>query len=117
MPGHVLHGWREHPARDGSGRPHDESLADGHRWDSQREGVSKFPKAWTDQKIVDAVRDTLENPSFYFAKDTRRAVWREIDGVLIEVSYDILPGGKVVFNTAHPAKTIKKKAKRNANRS
>ncbi|MFI5505198.1 Uncharacterised protein [Corynebacterium kutscheri] len=111
MPGHVLHGWRDHIARDGSGRPHDESLADGHRWDSKRAGASKFPKTWTDQKIVDAVRDTLENPSHYLAKGTRRIVWRETNSVLIQAEYDALSDGRVVFNTAYPVRKIKKGAK------
>lgn len=62
MPGNVLHGWRDKPARDGSGWPHDESLADGHRWDTERVDASEFPDDWTDQQIVDAVRNVLEKP-------------------------------------------------------
>ena len=58
VPGHVLHGWKDLSEGDKKrlaegkpvrGWPHDESLAVGHRWDSERPRASKFPKDWTDQ--------------------------------------------------------------------
>lgn len=102
MPGHVLHGWRDRPAKDGTGKPHDESLNDGHRWDSRREGASLFPKEWTDQKTVDAVRDVLESPSAKASiRGDRREVIDSIDGVTIRVQY-YEAGGKMVFHSAYP---------------
>lgn len=111
MPGHVLHGWRDLSDGDRKrlangeavrGWPHDESLADGHRWDSERPGASKFPKDWTDQKIVDAVRDVLESPT---AKPRLRGDRREleewVDGVLIRAQY-FQQDDKMVFHSAYP---------------
>lgn len=68
MPGHVLYGWttdtpwgrkRVDPKRR---RPGDYGLDDrfGHKHGNQA-GKSSFPADWTDQQIVDAVRDVLEN--------------------------------------------------------
>ncbi|MGV0391494.1 VG15 protein [Corynebacterium phoceense] len=110
MPGHVLYGWRDHPGRDGQGWPHDESLADGHRWDSQRPGASTFPKEWTDQQIVDAVRDTLEHPTHFRAATVRRTVWREIDGLTVRAEYNVRPDGKIAFRTAFPVEDVPKGA-------
>lgn len=96
MPGHVLHGWRDLSDGDRKrleagetvqGWPHDESLADGHRWDSTRESASTFPKEWTDQKIVDAVRDVIESPEFTAFNDYSREVWSEIDGEVVYAKY------------------------------
>ncbi|SQG65086.1 Uncharacterised protein [Corynebacterium renale] len=109
MPGHVLHGWRDlsdgdRKRRDAGepvqGWPHDESLRDGHRWDTQREGASKFPKEWSDQKIADAVRDTLENPDAFKGGFTKRIVWRQYGAKYLRVEYDMLPNGKIKFGTA-----------------
>lgn len=119
MPGHVLYGWRDLSEGDRKrlklgkpvqGWPHDESLADGHRWDSQRSGASKFPKGWTDQKIVDAVRDTLEKPSHFREAMVRRTVWREIDGLIITAEYNVRPNGKISLRTAYPVEGIPKGA-------
>jgi len=96
MPGHVLHGWRDLSDGDRKrlkagetvqGWPHDESFADGHRWDSEREGASKFPRESTDQKIVDAVRDVIESPEFTAFNDYSREVWSEIDGEVVYAKY------------------------------
>lgn len=122
MPGHVLHGWKDLSEGDKKrlaegkpvrGWPHDESLAEGHRWDSERPRASRFPKDWTDQKIVDAVRDTLEDPDSFYSTTVRRQVWKQVDGILIMVQYDVLPDGKIKFNTAHPVSHERKKAMRN----
>lgn len=123
MPGHVLHGWRDlsdgdrKRLADGEivqGWPHDESLADGHRWDSEREGASKFPREWTDQKIVDAVRDTLENPDAFKGGSTKRIVWRQYAGQYLRVEYDMLPNGKIKFGTAFLEAKLPKRGVRHA---
>lgn len=109
MPGHVLHGWRDLNEGDKKrlargeqvqGWPHDESLADGHRWDSQRSGASVFSKEWTDQQIADAVRDTLENPQAYKTGSTKRVVWRKYDDQYLRVEYDVVHDGSVKFGAA-----------------
>ena len=123
MPGHVLHGWRDLSDGDHKrleagetvqGWPHDESLADGHRWDSTREGASTFPKEWTDQKIVDAVRDTLENPDAFKGASTKRIVWRQYAGQYLRVEYDMLPNGKIKFGTAFLEAKLPKRGVRHA---
>ncbi|WP_373566915.1 EndoU domain-containing protein [Corynebacterium kozikiae] len=119
MPGHVLHGWRDLSEGDRKrlsdgvsvqGWPHDESLADGHRWDSKREGASKFPKDWTDQKIVDTVRDAIEEPTHFRATMVRRTVWRETDDLIVKVEYNVLPDGRISFRTSYPVENIAKEA-------
>lgn len=69
MPGHVLYGWNTaspfsttpHPAR--GRKPGDYSMdnAHGHRHGSLDSKKTTFPAHWSDQKIVNAVRDVLEN--------------------------------------------------------
>ena len=112
MPGHVLHGWTDKGKGGRSGWPHTEDLRQGHRWDSERVNASKFPRDWSDQKIVDAVRDVLENPTWFEKKPVARIVWGDVDGVLVRVEYNVLNDGTVVFNKAHPTKAISRKARR-----
>lgn len=123
MPGHVLHGWRDLSDGDRKrleagetvqGWPHDESLADGHRWDSTRKGASTFPKKWTDQRIVDNVRDALENPDYFLAGPVKRSVWKTIEGVTIRVEYNVRPDGVLSFNTAYRVEAIERGATKNA---
>ncbi|MDO5033071.1 hypothetical protein [Corynebacterium sp.] len=111
MPGHVLHGWRDLSDGDRKklakgktvqGWPHDESLADGHRWDSEREGASKFPKDWPDQKIVDAIRDTIETPDSTEKREFSRSVWKEVDGQVNYAKWAVIPGGKLKFIESYP---------------
>ena len=118
--GHVLHGWRDLSAGDRKrlergelvqGWPHEESLADGHRWDSERVKASLFPRSWSDQQIVDAVRDTLEAPDSYYSRPTGRVVWRDFGDVLLEVRYNVIPDGTITFNTAHPVERRHKHAR------
>ena len=57
---------------------HFASTCAGHGWDSQRPGASKFPlgEGWSDQKIVDAVRDLLESEEVKARKDgDKRTFW------------------------------------------
>lgn len=96
------------------GWPHDESLADGHRWDSQRPGASKFPKEWTDQEIVDAVRDTLETPRAYKGGSSKRIVWGEYGEQYLRVEYDALPDGRMKFGTAFLESRLPKKGVKHA---
>lgn len=84
----------------------------GHTWDSKREKVSRFPRDWSDQKIANAIRDTLESPSYFSRGRVRRTVWKEIDGVLVEAGYNRIPDGNVVFTTAYPVMELPKGAKR-----
>ena len=125
MPGHVLHGWRDLSDGDRKrleagetvqGWPHDESLADGHRWDSTRKGASMFPKEWTDQKIADAVRDTLEAPDYASKGEVKRVVLKEIDGVVIRVQYNVRKDGVVTFGTAYPESRPRKEWGKNVRR-
>lgn len=125
MPGHVLHGWRDLSDGDRKrleagetvqGWPHDESLADGHRWDSTRKGASTFPKEWTDQKIADAVRDTLETPDYASKGEVKRVVLKEIDGVVIRVQYNVRKDGVVTFGTAYPESRPRKEWGKNVRR-
>lgn len=109
MPGHVLHGWRDKPKKDGSGWPHDESLADGHRWDTQRSGASTFPREWTDQKVVNAVRDTIEKPDTVLSKEYSRSVWKEIDGVVVYAKWAVLPGGRLIFVESYPVDQLNRR--------
>lgn len=98
MPGHVLHGWRD----DNRGKPHTEKLNLGHRSDSQRPGVSKFPIDWTDQKIVDAIWDVLEDSDVKSRVDGDcRIVDGVVDGVSVRVSY-YESDRRMVFRTAFP---------------
>lgn len=115
MPGHVLHGWRDpdphKPEGEQKGWPHTEDLQQGHRWDSTS-GKSVFPKDWTDQEIVDQIRDALESPDGYLAGPVRRTVWKRHRGVLIEVRYNALREGVVKFDTAYPVTKMGKGARR-----
>ena len=70
MPGHVLYGWSTAPPW-GRKNPSENRRAPGdyrrdnrygHRHDSNSTG-SKFDPSWSDQKIVDSVRDVLEDPT------------------------------------------------------
>lgn len=116
MPGHVLHGWRDRPARDGRGVPHTEDLRQGHRWDSERSNASKFKREWTDQKIVDSVRDTIEDPEMY--DDPRdgnsRVVYKRVDGQWLQAKYTMRPDGSYREGTleAYPVEAPRKGAKR-----
>lgn len=108
MPGHELYRWRD----DNRGKPHTEKLNLGHRSDTQRPGVSKFLKDWTDQQIVEAVRDALEKPEYFAAKPVKRFVWKEIDGLIVQVRYNVRPDGIISFDTAFPEKELPKEAKK-----
>lgn len=59
--------------------------------DSQRPGAAKFPRGWwSDQKIVDAVRDLLESEEVKAMKNgDKRTILCRFDGVKIRVVYRI----------------------------
>ncbi|MEZ5152115.1 VG15 protein [Rhodococcus zopfii] len=97
MPGHVLYGWRD----DDEG-PHRFSARAGHRWDSERTNATTFPQSWSDQQIVDAIRETVESPSHEKpAKGSRRVVRNEVDGVVIEAMWSLV-NGRAQGLTAYP---------------
>lgn len=98
MPGHVLFGWMENrqlPALTGEiadyGREaHTRGDQFGHRYGSKRVGATVFPRNWSDQKIVDSVRDTIADPDEYWkagGKYGECRVRKEIDGVTIDVMW------------------------------
>ncbi len=89
MPGHVLYGWG---SDDGE---HLLGARRGHRWDSVRPGATVWGRHWSDQRIVDAIRDTVELPRHRIAPhplSEYRFVRREVDGVLIEARWDVAAG-------------------------
>lgn len=111
MPGHVLFGWTDKdplpPVGEGvvdSREVHSRSDRQGHRRGAIRKGATLFPEDWSDQKIVDAVRDTIENPDWYRdpqSNENGRRVRKEVDGVVIEVRWH-LDEGEAVFDMAYP---------------
>ncbi|MDC7114482.1 hypothetical protein [Corynebacterium pseudodiphtheriticum] len=112
MPGHVLYGWRDRPDRNGEMPLHWASTRMGHRHDTERKGASKFPKEWSDQKIVDAVRDTIQDPDTGIIRDNGvREVWKRVDGTLIMAKYVEKDDGGMLFISANPTKSIPKRAR------
>lgn len=121
VPGHVLYGWTTAPPW---GRvnpsprrrsPGDYSLDNrfGHRHGSQIKGTT-FPASWSDQQIVDAIRDVLENDGPAVLEvaatepmgDQQRNKWFEsydykvtkaaiVNGVKVEVKYQVVNGKAV----------------------
>ncbi|WP_350223491.1 EndoU domain-containing protein [Corynebacterium pseudodiphtheriticum] len=74
----------------------------GHRWDSQRPGASKFPREWSDQKIVDTVRDLLESEEVKARKKgKKRTILGRIDGVKMRAAYYII-NDRATGLTAYP---------------
>ena len=71
--------------------------------DSQRPGAAKFPRGWwSDQKIVDAVRDLLEFEEVKARKNgDKRTILCRFDGVKIRVVYRIRDNGAYDL-TAYP---------------
>lgn len=112
MPGHVLFGWTDNPlphvdkpvSKVDARRAHMVSSRDGHRFSSDREGASVFPESWSDQKIVDAVALTLEDPQFRQVRKKSAApyiVRREVDGVLVEAKWSVV-AGRPSFHSGFP---------------
>ncbi|MGJ4168891.1 hypothetical protein ACN4DR_09800 [Corynebacterium macclintockiae] len=116
MPGHVLFGWRDRPRSSQGWVRHSEDSRMGHTYDSQRESASKFPENWSNQEIVDAVRDAIERPDYVFVKPNSpsRTVYREIKGELIMAKYAVDFSGVPRNGTleAYPVKTLRKGARR-----
>lgn len=95
MPGHVLFGWRDRARKSDGWVRHSEDARMGHTYDSQRKNVSTFPEHWSYQEIVDAIRDTIENPMYAkgaAGKSGRREVWREFDGLIVKAEYTVIDG-------------------------
>ncbi|MBV7294921.1 hypothetical protein KRX51_03180 [Corynebacterium sp. TAE3-ERU12] len=116
---HVLFGWtddREMPPQgkwtDNTDRAaHTRDLRKGHRYGSTRRGATLFPKSWSDQKIADAVRDTIEDPDEYIPVNKSRAsrvvrkTFRDEDGneVTVEAKWTHV-NGKPKFIHTHPVR-------------
>ena len=114
MPGHVLFDWSDDRglpplsagAVDAGREAHTRALQEGHRWSSQRKKASLFPKSWSDQKIVDAVRDTIEEPDEYqptHKPAAPRVVRKTVDGVVIEARWRQVRG-EAKFIEAYPVR-------------
>lgn len=75
----------DRPTNNGDMPLHLASTRAGHGWDSQRPGAAKFPRGWwSDQKIVDAVRDLLESEEVKARKNgDKRTILCRVDGVKI----------------------------------
>lgn len=111
MPGHLLFGWTDRkplpPVEEGvvdSREVHSRSDRQGHRRGTIRKGATLFPEDWSDQKIVDAVRDTIENSDWYKEPEdgrNSRVVRKGIDGVVIEAKWTLIDG-EAKFNMAYP---------------
>lgn len=121
VPGHVLYGWttappwaRVHPSPRRR-LPGDYSFDNqfGHRHGSQIRGTT-FPASWSDQQIVDAIRDVLESDKpadlvaakTDFKKDRSGNEWKPnfdyqvtknsvVAGVTIEVKFEVVNGSAV----------------------
>lgn len=117
IPGHVLYGWRTAPPwgrrRTSSQRraPGDYSMDNrfGHRHGSKIKGTT-FPAEWSDQEIVDAIRDVLETGEVEAKKapvglvaDRQENEWipsydyrvvsiGEVNGKRIRVQYNVVDG-------------------------
>ncbi|WP_165242117.1 hypothetical protein [Corynebacterium lizhenjunii] len=110
---HVLYGWRDTPLKGGMWVKHSEDSRMGHTWDSQRAKASKFPKSWSNQKIADAVVETLENPEHYDPRKGKgvRKVYRAYGDLILRAEYSIVDGivqeGSI---SAYPVEKLGRKA-------
>lgn len=112
--GHVLFGWMgdggelpplDESPEDHGRRAHTRADQQGHRYGTIRPGATVFPQSWSDQKIMDAVRDTIENPDEYSPVQPRavqRTVRKTIDDVVIHAEWVNVPGKPPRFITAYP---------------
>lgn len=94
MVGHVLHGWRDKPSKTNRGKPHTDGLNMGYRYGTKHPKHTPFPKGWTDQQIVDVIRDTIEHSNMYreFPGSPRREVFKHVNGVLVKATYEVVSG-------------------------
>ncbi|MBV7294899.1 EndoU domain-containing protein [Corynebacterium sp. TAE3-ERU12] len=103
MPGHVLFGWRDEKLGDKRWVPHVPSARRGHRWNSERPNATTFPRSWSDQKIVDAVRDTIEEPDDVVKMNRRRISYRKIGDIYVKAEYSVVDGEALPNSvTAYP---------------
>jgi hypothetical protein len=75
-----------------------------HRSSSNYPNKTKFPKDWSDKKIIDSIEKTLDMPDKVikpiFPND-RYQVEKIIDGVTVRVSY-YYQDGVPIFHSAYP---------------
>lgn len=111
--GHVLFGWTDRDElpplgdtpEDLNREAHTRADRKGHRYGSERPGATVFPEHWSDQMIMDAVRDTIETPDTYWPPkqgQVKRAVRKEIDGVVVHAEWVLIPGKEAKLITAYP---------------
>ena len=103
MPGHVLFGWSVPRAvyESGVSVRSDEGRgvyvldkSTGHTAESTQPGKTLFPASWSDQQIVDAIRDAIEHGEI--KKDgEKRVVEAEIHGVRLKVKWLVVQGQAV----------------------
>lgn len=93
LAGHVLYGWRSRDNVEyGEVQEHYSTAPRrGHSPKSKEVGKTRWPEGWTDQQIVDAVRDVLEDPTLEtkIGRYGNRIVEGEVNGVWIRASYEV----------------------------
>lgn len=83
MPGHVLYGWRSENI------PQEfvlDKTLGGHTAQSLKQGKTRFPQSWSDQRIVNAFVGLLETGEIVVDND-KRMIEEEVDGIIIRVKY------------------------------
>lgn len=92
--GSMFERWRKKPSDSGRGAPHTDALNKGNRSDSSGERVVVSPESWTDQQIVDSVRDTIESPDKFkpYPGTPRREVYKKVGGVWVRATYAVVNG-------------------------
>ncbi|MFV8396265.1 hypothetical protein [Corynebacterium hindlerae] len=115
---HAVYGWRDRPRKGEKDYPHNENIRMGHTADSMRDGASKFPADWSDQRIANAIVETLEHPEFAIGGEGRnqRMLYKNVDGVLVKVEYTRI-GGKIIESSlkAFPVDHMDKRGLRRVN--
>lgn len=107
--GDILFGWQRKPLgklgkKEGNAgqSAHEVFGLRGHLWGSEKGGKLVFPESWTQQYIIDAVHQTIENPEKYLIVDEHeRHVRKTINGVLVEAIWTV-DGHTASLKTAYP---------------
>ncbi|QBI97695.1 MuF-like minor capsid protein [Gordonia phage Dogfish] len=76
----------------------------GHRAGLGRPGKTEFPPTWTDEKVMDAVAQTVLDPGLDTTFNGRRSRIRIVDDVLIETTAFVDADGAERFSKAHPTR-------------
>lgn len=89
---HILHG-------EGDGK------RGGHLYGTNIEGKTEFPESWDQARVIDAIRQVMENPDWVAPPPNPRAMYlfgKTIDGVQVEVGAYLVDGWKYVIDRAYP---------------